>query len=323
MSAEFRRDYLLRLPLPLAQLYSRAYNAKNPRSRHDNCFYLCEAVIKLSSAPLIACYLDEVGHGTPRQPSLDCLLARLALPSLGQWLAILRELARAYGRRVDAAAHPLGHLWGQLDAPRRLPGLVALFRRIKNGADGDRADDQSCSLLELFDALVQYRNGVFGHGGPRFESFYDEDMGPSLFPAVNELLAEGTLDLLGPHGSRLVYLTELRTVAEDQVEVGLREVVGSRAERLAPLKLRQSQAADLLPNRLAVFWPGRAVPLRLDPLLLFRESETAEEVLFLNRDRNGRQVEFLSYTTGRTERDRDTGPALAALLSQVVGRPVV
>jgi hypothetical protein len=28
MSAEFQREYLLRLPLPLAQLYSRAHNAK-------------------------------------------------------------------------------------------------------------------------------------------------------------------------------------------------------------------------------------------------------------------------------------------------------
>ena len=40
MSAIFRRDYLVRLPLPLAQLYSPAYNAKDARSRDDNCFYL-------------------------------------------------------------------------------------------------------------------------------------------------------------------------------------------------------------------------------------------------------------------------------------------
>ena len=45
-------------------------------------------------------------------------------------------------------------------------------------------------------------------------------------------------------------------------------------------------------------------------------------MLFLNRDRNGRQVEYLSYTTGRTERDQSTAPALAALLSRVVGRAV-
>ena len=47
---------------------------------------------------------------------------------------------------------------------------------------------------------------------------------------------------------------------------------------------------------MAVLWPGRQVPLRLDPLLLFRASEIGDELLFLNRDRNGRQVEYLSYT---------------------------
>src|SRR5262249_24160237 len=47
-----------------------------------------------------------------------------------------------------------------------------------------------------------------------------------------------------------------------------------------------------------------------------------EEALFLNRDRNGRQVEYLSYTTGRTERDRSTAAALADLLSSLTGRVI-
>ena len=109
--------------------------------------------------------------------------------------------------RPDAASHPLGHLWDQLNGPHRdRPALLALYRRIKNGPDGEPAGDQSCSVLQVLDALVQYRNGVFGHGAGRFEAFYDREMGPLLFPAANELLAEGLLDLLGPRGSRLVYL---------------------------------------------------------------------------------------------------------------------
>ena len=30
VSAEYQREYLVRLPLPLAQLYGRAHNAKDP-----------------------------------------------------------------------------------------------------------------------------------------------------------------------------------------------------------------------------------------------------------------------------------------------------
>src|SRR5438874_11684999 len=97
MLTDFQRDYLVRLPLPLAQLYSRAYNAKDARGRHDNSFYLCEALVKLAAAPAVAAYLDEVERGAARVPALDRLLAQLALPSLGQWLAMLRELARHFG----------------------------------------------------------------------------------------------------------------------------------------------------------------------------------------------------------------------------------
>jgi len=321
MSQEFRREYLLRLPLPLAHLYGAAYNAKDPRQRHDNAFYLCEALVKLAAAPLVAAYLDEAERGGPRVGALDRLLAQLALPSLGQWVAMLRELARHFGRRPDASSHPFGGAAGRLDAPRDLPGLTALYRRIKNGPDGQPAGDQGCSPMQIFDALVQYRNGVFGHGGPRFAAFFEREMGPLLFPAVNDLLAEGVVDPLGP-GGRLVTITELNILEDGRVAVGLRELSGLRGERAAPLVLAAEAAAALAPDRVALLRPGGAAPLRLDPLLVYREGELVEEVLFLNRDRNGRQVEYLSYTTGRAERDKTMAPALAALLSRVTGRPV-
>lgn len=320
---DYQRDYLLRLPLPLAQLYSRAYNAKDPRGRHDNGFYLCEALVKLLVAPAAACYLEECGRGQARSAIVDRTLTALALPSLGQWVGMLRELARHFAARVDAPSHPLGGLQAKLTQRRSdRSALTALYRRIKNGPDGAPTGDTTCSVLELFDALVPYRNGVFGHGSNRFETFYADDLGPLLFPALNEILSEGTLEILGPTGARLAYITELRTLDDGRVQVGLRELVGLQGERVAPLELPAEQARELLPNRVVALWPGRATPLRLDPLLQYRESDLAEEVLFLNRDRNARQVEYLSYTTGRTERDRAMQLAMAALLSDVAGRTI-
>ena len=323
METQFHREYLLRLPLPVAQLYSRAYNAKDARSRHDNCYYLFEVLIKLSACPLTACYVQEIRRGGQRVAKLDQLLLQLAFPSLGQWMAILRETARHYGSLPDAASHPLGQMWGQLNRPQHDPSaLAALYRRIKNGPDGQPAGDKSCTILQLFEALVQYRNGVVGHGAGRFESFYANDMGPLLFPAVNEILAEGVFSPLGPAGARLAYLTELRAVSEDRFELGMRELTGAQGERMASLALEAGEAAGLAPNRAAVLWPGLRAPLRLDPLMIFRESEVADEVLLLNGERGGRQVEYLSYTTGRTERTKDTAAELAALLSILAGKEV-
>ena len=154
------------------------------------------------------------------------------------------------------------------------------------------------------------------------ESFYESEMGPLLFPAINEVLAEGRFSILGPASARLVYITELRLLENGQTQVDMRELVGLQGERIASLEISSEQAARLLPNRVGLVWPGRTYPLRLDPLLQYRESEFSEEVLFLNRDRNRKQVEYLSYTTGRTERDRSMMSSLAALLSQVTNHTV-
>ena len=324
-SSEFRREYLVRLPLPLAQLYGRAFNAKSPRERHDNAFYLFEALVKLAASTATAYYLEEVSiEPSSRVPMLDRMLAQLALPSLGQWLGILREVTRHFASRVDTPSHPWGKLvWDGLSATRKdLPGMLALHQRIKNGPDGDLATDQTCSLLGVLEGLVQYRNSVFGHGAGRMESFYESEMGPLLFPAINEVLAEGRFSILGPTAARLVYITELRLLENGQTQVDMRELVGLQGERIGSLEISSEQAARLLPNRVGLLWPGRAYPLRLDPLLQYRESEFSEEVLFLNRDRNRKQVEYLSYTTGRTERDRSMMSSLAALLSQVTNHIV-
>ena len=96
----------------------------------------------------------------------------------------------------------------------------------------------------------------------------------------------------------------------------------SRSERMTPVTLEARQAAHLLPDQVALTWPGRPVPLSLEPLLTYRETDLSEDVLFLNRDRNGRQVEYLSYATGQTQRDKSTSPAMARLLSQVTGQEV-
>jgi serine/threonine protein kinase len=318
MDELFRREYLVRLPLPLAQLYSRAHNAKQARARHDYAFYLCEALIKLATMPLAATYLSETSRGASRCAAIDERMPCLRLPSLGHWLGLLRELAKHFGTHADAELHPLGHLWNQLNEKRRdWNGAIALYQRIKNGPDGEPANSKSCSALELFDALVQYRNTVFGHGSSRVESFYEEEMGPLLLPAVTDLLADGVLDLLGPPGSQLIFLTEIRVAGDNQAEIDIRRLVGRESERADPVALSVDDVSQLAPNCVAVLWPGRDLPQRLDPLLAFRETELTEEVLFLNRDRSGKHVEYLSYTTGQTVRDPEMEPAMTRMLTSV------
>jgi serine/threonine protein kinase len=330
MDQGFRRDYLLRLPLPLAQLYSRAHNAKDTRTRHDNCFYIFESLIKLSACPLIGSYLDDLKRGKDHNEQVDRALAHLALPSLGQWVGMLRELARHYGESDTTRGHPLRPVWRQLNRKHTVaesPGIVGLYRRIKHGPDGHLSADTKCNLLDLFDRIVRYRNDVVGHGGPRFDHFFESEMGPLMFPAVNEILDDRNFDPMGPPGTRLVYMTEMRMVGEGKFEVSLRELIGLQGERSAPMTFDTDLADALAPRfgsfpGLALLWPGVATPMRLGPMMRFRESEVADEVLLLNRDRGGRQVEYLSYTTGRTERDKEMAGAMAMILTAVSDRKI-
>ena len=104
MSSDFRREYLVRLPLPMAQLYCRAHNAKDGLARHNNCFYLFEALIKLAGCPMVAAYVEQLKEGGENVEALDRLLVQLSLPSLGQWVGILRETARYFGERDDGSS---------------------------------------------------------------------------------------------------------------------------------------------------------------------------------------------------------------------------
>ncbi|MFM9960452.1 MAG: protein kinase domain-containing protein [Planctomycetaceae bacterium] len=324
MTAEYHREYLLRLPLPLAQLYARAFNAKDARGRHDNSFYVFEAFLKLAASVAVAHYVRGIQRGAAHDAAVDRELRVLSCPSMGQWLAILRRLAGYFSRNSDGVEHPLSDWWPSLALGRKdLPELLALYRRIKNGPDGQPVGDTTVSLLGLFDALVLYRNTVFGHGAARHVLFYEQQMGPLLFPAVNDLLREEVFNVLGSRGCRLVVITQLELASGgEQVEMRFVELTGMQGERIAPVMLPLEVAKSLSPNRLAVLPPDETEPLRVDPLLVYRESELCEQVLFLNKDRDGKQVEYLSYYTGATERDSQMTQALASLLSLITGKKV-
>ena len=79
---------IARLPLPLAQLYRRAHNAKSALERHQAAFYLWEAGLKLLGTVCIVEYAKLNEHDADLAESLQ----NLARPSLGHWWQFVREL---------------------------------------------------------------------------------------------------------------------------------------------------------------------------------------------------------------------------------------
>src|SRR3954451_20646480 len=90
-------DLLRSLPLPLAQLYRRAHNAKAPQERHHAAYYLWEAALKLLASVAVVEYAD-LGD---QDPELAERLQNLARPALGHWWEFVRRLVPVLADRGD------------------------------------------------------------------------------------------------------------------------------------------------------------------------------------------------------------------------------
>lgn len=280
---------LRRLPLPLAQLYRRAHNAKSPRDAHDCAMYLWEASIKLLGAAALAT-LDAEKLGTPE---IENRLPSLARPTLGHWREFIRlcvpllvqddryaKLARALDER-------------RADLPR-CAALESLLRDAMNLGGGVR---QTVRVTDLLDRIVEYRNKGIAHAAPAVhgaETF--RPLADRLLAAAAEFLPRD--DVLA--GRLLVAVTEVRPVRGVWL-VERAELRGAVPWRMTSLELTRDDG-QAPPLRDGLYLsdaerpddPSAYVPLH--PLLDYdSESET---VRFLN-GRRGKNIEFLCYCTGR------------------------
>jgi serine/threonine protein kinase len=302
------------LPLPLAQLYRRAHNAKTPLDRHLTAFYLWEASLKLLGCAAVVAYAGRPEH----DPHVAEKLQNLARPSPGHWWDFVRTLLPLLADGGEPGFAPLRELLlGRTrdDFPRAA-GLDAALREALEGKATARA---TVRFTELFDRVVRYRNREIGHGaaGQRPADWY-ERMGAALLAAAAEVL--GRTDLLA--GRRLLYLGPVSQQG-GAWHVPRYELTGEAARRLAALVLPR-EAAPRLPDGERVYLGdpagGAETLTALHPLLLF--DAEAGEVLFLNARRGRQRTEYLGYSSGRSAERADLGGEQRALLARVLGLPV-
>ena len=321
VSLSFNDNLARRLPLPLAQLYRRAHNAKSALERHQAAYYLWEAALKLLASVAIVEYsrLDFVDADLSRR------LESLARPSIGHWWEFVRRLvpilAETGGGDFGSPGDPdfravrdliLGGTRANLPRAAGLNGALAAALEAGGGARS------AVRLSELFDRLVQYRNRELGHGaaGQRSASFYDE-MGRALLAGVAELLEE--LDPLA--GRRLVHVADVRRQSDGSWLVERYALEGETARRLETTEVPAEEAATL-PRPGCVYTQRGETPLLspLHPLVLW--DPESGDFSFLNARRGERDCEYLCYSSGRVTRRDDLGAAHRELLATILRVPV-
>ena len=331
---ESRGEELLgRLPLPLAQLYRRARNAKSAIDRHHNAYYLAEAALKLAACARIGAAL--AAGLDPRAP-LARSLGDLALPSVGHWVGFLRAGSQHLRDRPDAALLPFASPDDRLLAPAALPAVRAFAERAAASGEGETPavagevarDGSRQGILGFFTLIAAYRNQVFGHGAQRLPAFYEE-LGPLLLDAASEVLREECLfggltlavarSIQDPSGSGAIEwqgLEGLGGLTLATAKVGAEPAAGPRA----------------VAGQVHFVGPGARVPLH--PLIMYQEDRSERErVAFLNRvvmqrlgaSRRGpveevRRVEYLDYATGDLLLDEGARSALGALFTGLRGQ---
>jgi hypothetical protein len=295
-------DLVRRLPLPLAQLYRRACNAKSDLELHQASFYLWEAALKLLGATCVV----EYARLDAGDPALDDCLQNLARPALGHWWQFARQLTpRLAERGVAGFAAVRDLLRRRSDELPRVAGLETVLQQESDGYAAARA---SVQVDKFLDRLVNYRNREIGHGatGLQRAAFYGR-LGRALLAGAAELF--GRLDVLA--GRRLVYVAEVRQVGGIW-RVERFELAGESARRLETLELPRDRAAAL-PDGDRVYLVGRGAGLDpadltpLHPLVVF--------------DLEANECSFLSARRGRNSSATRTGsgqPAPTSMASSAL-----
>jgi hypothetical protein len=307
------------LPLPLAQVYRRAKNARTALERHQAAYYCWEAAVKL----LGACAVLEYAQRGARDPRLTERLQSLARPSLGHWWEFCRELLPLL---ADGDA-PLGQVREILFGPARtdLPSTATLDGALQTHFKSGSGTPGAVKVQELFNRLIRYRNDEVGHGplGMRPDQFY-ADMADVLLAALAELFSR--LDVLA--GRRLIYVSDVSRDASGDWLVEHFELAGETARKAPPFRVRPGGEAVLpVPKRLYLHQAaeGEAAPapprLRtLHPLVIYDERD--RKVYFLNAQRGRQHVEYLDYVdAGHLSRD-DLAAAQQEFMTSLLGTPV-
>ncbi len=314
-ASEFRADLRDRLPLPLARLYTRSFNAKSRLERHHVAVSLLEATARLVASAQIAVHAASGRRDT----GLEARLENLALPSLGHWVEFLREASRA---TAGYEPHPFPDLAGVFrslveerdDLPATRAALVEMGKRVEGVPEFGKTKVRA---LDLFDRLPAYRNQVGAHAAIRKDDAFYAEMAGLLVAAAEEVLDR--LALLGK--AVLVYVSEVRETPSGRV-IDLWNLTGSEAlVDTAPPDAHGAAGSHLEPGRL--YLQRGDLFLDLHPLLVCDPAPPEAGVAFLNRSQvERRRVEYLDFVVGAVAAAPHLLDDQRRFLSRLLGREV-
>lgn len=305
---------LSRLPLPLAQLYRRAHNAKSPRDRRDFAYYIWEAAIKLLASTALVAYAEQ-----PDDDEVNRKLPSMDAPSMGQWKDLVLLLAPALARRGDEAFQKIeGLLTKSRDDLPRCTHLQSTILSLLNQQGAGRT---TICIAEFLRTLVEYRNKEFSHGAPasRGDTAISQQAN-ALAAAAVELFDR--LDVLASR--RLVAITDV-SLSDGSVRAARVNLVGLNPWQFEPMEWTLDDRSAR-PMDIGVYladpqhFNDPAGLRSLHPLVVF--DPVGESVLLYNGRSGRNNAMHLCYVTNRMPKQSLTNSVHRDLLAKLLDVPV-
>jgi DeoR/GlpR family transcriptional regulator of sugar metabolism len=266
-------------PYPIAKCYERLVRTRNITERRDQVRYLFEVTLKYCACLAVAEYFRTGASDPFAEGALSCL----SRPSMGHWVALLRQCLR------HSSPTTMPGLSSALLDRTRTPGVVEGFNAIRGFVDPTRKSQQeSVSILTFAEAMVTYRNRSTGHGAPQHE--HVEKFTPLIEAAVVEMLVH--LEVLKRFP--LVYLSEIR-VERRRFAHALTRLMGTSQVAMADYLTERDDALLGNDRSLLILDPDHGTPLLvLHPLVIY----ASDEVFILQHSDLRGSVGYLCHHTG-------------------------
>ncbi|HMI94529.1 MAG TPA: hypothetical protein VK509_24315, partial [Polyangiales bacterium] len=251
---------LLQYPRPIAWTISEVNRAEGHRDQRDMLLAAYEEVIRYLVLIETARYAEYWASGRG-EAEVDRALAGLRRPSLGHYVAALRELDEFLSDAGDRYAIGTGT---RHSAP--------MMCKLCEDGPGTSKRVKQVSLLQVMSRVTELRNEEKGHGYTG--QLHAEATTTVLQPALQELLERIPLLLAQP----LVWVEHIELVDEHNLIVTLLALMGTqRAQRIR----REVREAGSLKKGFLYMWDGEAAPLTMTPFLHLERSLHDEEVYVL------------------------------------------
>ncbi len=275
-------DIERRIAYPFSRSYFAASSSGEASETHTRVLKAYECLIKLLAMPL--CSLRDAKARAENNGS-DFVMRVLGKPSLGHWMAALRQLVK------DCAGHPYAdQLALDLHKPSRRPRLLSAAQVASSVTHGKEFRGEQITPLDFLDSMISYRNRSAEAHGSVTSTRLTEERGDVLLNALGELV----LGLVALQQWELYYVRSVE-VTRAGIKIDALRLVGNTPRKVSDLRPPTNVDVQPVKSMVVLRHTQSGMWIDLHPWAVWGTGDRDQEELFLFAEREKGQARYITY----------------------------